>query len=386
MSHFDVFSFASVAACCAAAFTMMTMTPAPAHADLNNADGKVIGKTAAGETVRMWLLDNKNGTTAQISDYGATLFSLKTRDRRGVNGEVTLGFNSLAEYEQKGNPFFGATVGRVANRIAKGKFTLDGAEYTLATNNGPNHLHGGLRGFDKRVWKAERIMGDDKETSLRLTYTSLDGEEGYPGNVLASVTYTLTKDNVLRLDYEATADKATPINLTNHTYFNLTGSGDVLTHVVTLNADRFTAVDDTLIPTGDLTMVKDVPMMDFTKPMPLGSRIEQVKIGDGPTGYDHNYVRNKSDKFGLAATVTEPTTGRKMEMWTDQPGFQFYTGNFLDGTLKGRGGMPYIKHAGFCLEAGKYPDTINKPQFPTATLRPGETYRQRTEYRFSTVK
>jgi aldose 1-epimerase len=301
-------------------------------------------------------------------------------DRNGRSGDVVLGFKSIGPYE-KGHPFFGSTVGRVANRIAKGQFTLEGKSYTLATNNGPNHLHGGLKALDKVIWKAEPVASADG-AAVKFTFRSHDGHEGYPGNMDVAVTYTLTPDNTLRLDYTATTDKPTLANLTNHSYFNLAGKGDVLGHQMMLAADRWVDVDETLIPTGELKPVKGTPM-EFTTPHAIGERITQV--GANPNGYDHCYVLNSGGKsFALGARVVEPTTGRVMEMYTDQPGVQFYTGNFLDGSLTGKGGQVYGKHAGFCLEAGGFPDAINRPDFPPVVLRPGQTYRQRTEYRFST--
>jgi aldose 1-epimerase len=338
------------------------------------------GKLEDGAGITLYTLTNSHGASAKIMTYGATLIELRVPDRNGKLGDVVLGFESLEPYE-KGHPFFGSTVGRVANRIAKGQFTLDGKSYTLAANNGPNHLHGGLKAFDKAIWKAAPVETADGP-AVKLTLDSHDGEEGYPGNMDAAVTYTLTNDNALRIEYAATADKATLCNLTNHTYFNLAGKGDVLGHEMMLAADRFVAVDDTLIPTGELKPVKGSPM-DFTTPHAIGERINQV--GGEPKGYDHCYALNSGGRtFALGARVMEPTTGRVMEMYTDEPGVQFYTSNFLDGSLTGKGGAVYRKHSGFCLEAGSYPDAINHPEFPSVVLRPGETYRQRTEYRFST--
>ncbi len=340
------------------------------------------GKLKDGTPIEIYTLTNRNGLRARIMTYGATVTELHVPDRNGKPGDVVLGFDRLETYE-KGHPFFGSTVGRFANRIAKGRFTLNGKTYTLATNNGPNHLHGGLKGFDKRVWKAAPRRNSAAGPSVRFTYTSRDGEEGYPGTLNVAVVYTLTNRNALRIEYAATTDKATPVNLTNHSYFNLAGRGTVLGHQVRLNAARYTPSDETLIPTGRIAMVKNTPL-DFTALRPIGARINDV--GKNPTGYDHNYVKNGGERFGLAARVYEPTTGRVLEMYTDEPGFQFYTGNFLDATLTGKNGVVYEKHAGFCLEAQHYPDSPNKPMFPSVILRPGQTYRQRTEYVFSTKR
>lgn len=337
------------------------------------------GKTEEGAPVDIYTLTNANGLRAKIMTYGATLTEMHVPDKDGKMGDVTLGFDNLDAY-LKGHPFFGSTVGRYANRIAKGQFTLDGKTYQLAANNGPNHLHGGVMGFDKRIWKATPKTSPDGP-AVQFTRTSHDGEEGYPGNVKVSVTYTLTNDNALRMEYEATTDKPTPINLTNHAYFNLAGKGDVLGHLAEFPSTQFTPVDDTLIPTGKIDPVAG-SVMDFARPTAIGARIAQVGSGE-PKGYDHNYIRPGGASFGLAARIIEPATGRVLEMWTDEPAFQFYTGNFLDGTLRGKGGVTYVKHGGFCLEAQHYPDSPNKPEFPSTILRPGETYRQRTEYRFS---
>jgi aldose 1-epimerase len=338
------------------------------------------GKTPEGAPVELYVLTNGK-MTAKVMTYGAILTELQVPDRNGKLADVVLGFDSLDGYLAD-QPHFGATTGRVANRIAKGRFTLDGTEYKLAVNNGPNSLHGGLKGFDKKVWKAEDASGQ-AGPAVKLTYTSPDGEEGYPGNLSVSVTYTVTPDNELKIDYLATTDKATPINLTNHSYFNLAGpaSGPILDHELLLAADQYTAADDTLIPTGEIKPVKGSPL-DFTKPTPIGARFDQLS-GD-PRGYDHNYVLRSDGKTpALGARVYEPGTGRVLEMFTTEPGVQFYTANFLDGTLKGKGGALYGKHQGFCLEAQHFPDSIHHDNFPSTVLRPGEKYTQTTIYKFS---
>ena len=348
-----------------------------------NIDVKAFGQAPDGKQVRLYSLRNANGLTADIMTYGAIVVSLRTPDRKGQMADIVLGYDNLQEYI-KISPYFGAIVGRYGNRIAKGKFTLDGAEYTLATNNNANHLHGGIKGFDKVVWDDKPVQRPDA-VGVRLSYLSKDGEEGYPGNLKATVTYLLTSKNELRIEYEATTDKATPVNLTHHGYFNLTGGQrDILGHVLALNADRFTPVDEGLIPTGELKAVKDTPM-DFTKATAIGARIanehQQLKFGGG---YDHNWVLNKGGKeMTVAARVSEPTTGRIMEIRTVEPGIQFYSGNFLDGTITGKGGRVYPHRWGFCLETQHYPDSPNKPNFPSTILRPGEKYETTTIYRFS---
>jgi aldose 1-epimerase len=361
------------------ALTVATADPAEAQAPIKGIAKAGFGKTGDGTAVEIYTLTNAKGMKAKVTTYGAILTELWVPDRNGKLGDVVTGFPTLEGY-LKGHPYFGATVGRVANRIAKGKFTLGGKEYTLAVNNGPNHLHGGKVGFDKKVWKATPKRTTDGP-AVEFTSTSPDGEEGYPGTLKTTVTYTLTDKNVLRIDYRATTDKPTPVNLTNHAYFNLAGKGDILNHQLTLFASRYTPADDTLIPTGKIAAVKGTAL-DFTSARAIGSRIE--KVGKNPTGYDHNFVRNNNTTFGITARVYEPTTGRVMTMYTSEPGVQFYTGNFLDGTLTGKGGEVYKKHAAFCLEAQHYPDSVNKPSFPSVILRPGKVYRQRTEYAFST--
>ncbi|MVM41540.1 galactose-1-epimerase [Spirosoma sp. HMF3257] len=347
----------------------------------------VYGQLPDGQTADLYTLHNAAGMTASITNYGGIIVSLTTPDRNGKFEDVTLGMDSLAGYV-KGTPYFGALIGRYGNRIAKGKFTLDGKTYTLVTNNFGNHLHGGTKGFDKVLWTATPVEGD--EPALKLTYTSKDGEEGYPGNLSVQVTYTLQKDNALKIDYQATTDKPTVVNLTNHTYFNLAGGAkrDILDHVVTLYADKFIPIDQTLIPTGKLQPVAGTPF-DFTKPTVVGTRINdstdtQIKYGGG---YDHGWVLNGTgDSLKLAATVYEPTSGRVMEVRTDQPAVQFYTGNFLDGSVTGREGFPYKKRYALCLETEHYPDSPNQPNFPTTVLKPGETYKTTTVYQFSSKK
>ena len=337
------------------------------------------GKMPDGTPVDLYTLRNKQDMAVKITPYGAIITEINVPDRAGKLGNVVLGFDNLDQY-LKGHPFFGAVAGRVANRIAKGKFTLDGKEYTLAVNNGPNHLHGGLKGFDKKLWKAEP-METAEGPALKLTYTSPDGEEGYPGTLNATIVYTLTDKNELKIEYTATTDKATPINLTNHSYFNLAGSGDVLGQELYLNADNYTPADDTLIPTGEIKSVKGTGL-DFTKAKPIGKDISQYMAF--AKGYDHNFVINGGGKsLVMAARVRDPKTGRVMECSTDQPGVQLYTANHLDGSLTGVGGVRYGQHGAFCLETQHYPDSINKPNFPSAVLRPGQTYKTTTIYKFS---
>ena len=339
------------------------------------------GKTKDGTEVQLYTLSNEKGMQVKITNYGATVTAILTPDKQGKAGDVVLGFDSMEAYQSpaylKSGPYFGAAIGRYGNRIAKGKFTLEGKEYTLATNNGANHLHGGQVGFDKVVWTAEEAGSN----ALKFSYVSKDGEEGYPGTLTTSVTYTLTGDNELKIDYEATTDKATPVNLTNHSYFNLAagGAADALQHEVTIHADRYTVVDGSLIPTGELRPVAGT-VMDFRKPEAIGTRIAQVEGG----GYDHNYVlRDTTDAMKLAATVYEPTSGRVMEVRTTEPGIQFYSGNFLDGSLMGKNNTVYKKHYGFCLETQHFPDSPNQPSFPSTILKPGDTLKSSTIYKFS---
>jgi aldose 1-epimerase len=345
------------------------------------------GITPDGMRVSIYKLHNKNGFEASILTYGGIVVSLKAPDEYGFYGDVVLGYDDLDSYVTN-SPYFGALIGRYGNRIAKGHFTLDGTTYTLATNNYPNALHGGLKGFDKRVWHATTNAGKDGP-ELILDYLSKDGEEGYPGNLKVTATYTLMRDNALRLEYTAETDKDTVINLTQHSYFNLRGDGfgNILHHQVMIPADRFTPVDSTLIPTGELKPVEGTPF-DFRTATAIGERIgqedEQLKFGGG---YDHNWVINK--KFGdltLMARVTSPETGRVLEVFSTEPGLQFYTGNFLDGTIKGKGKRVYAHRGAFCMEPQHYPDSPNKPEFPTVELKPGQVYHNTIIYRFSVEK
>jgi aldose 1-epimerase len=337
--------------------------------------------------IALYELKNDNGLVVKITNYGATVTSILVPDRKGDYADIALGYDRVEDYMNAvDKPYFGSIVGRYGNRIATGQFTLGGETYTLATNNGANHLHGGVIGFDKVAWSASPISGDGF-TGLELAYLAKDREEGYPGNLDIKVTYKLNNNNELVIDYYATTDKATPVNLTNHTYFNLAGEGNgtILGHKLMINADRFTPVDETLIPTGELKPVKDTPF-DFTNAKAIGRDInkknQQLKFGGG---YDHNFVLNK-DKGGmtLAATVYEPASGRFMEVLTEEPGIQFYCGNFLDGRLTGKAGKPYVHRGGFCLETQHYPDSPNQPEFPTTILQPGHIYKTKTVYRFST--
>ena len=346
---------------------------------------EVFGKVSETEIANIFTLRNTAGMTVRISNYGGTILSWTAPDKDGNYEDITLGCDSLTGY-QKGVPYFGALIGRYGNRIAKGKFTLDGKPYILAINNDKNALHGGLKGFDKVLWKAVSVDGE--EPKLILNYVAKDGEEGYPGNLSVEVIYTLTKDNSLKIDYKATTDQATVINLTNHAYFNLSGvktSTPILDHEITLNADKFIPVDATLIPTGEMKSVEGTPF-DFTKSKKIGLQINdstdvQIKYGGG---YDHCWVLTDSSKtMRLAAIVHEPKSGRMMEVFTTEPAIQFYTGNFLDGTIVGKGGVIYQRRMGLCLETQHYPDSPNQPKFPSTVLRPNETYQTSTVYKFS---
>jgi aldose 1-epimerase len=344
------------------------------------------GTLAYGPEVKIYTLNNGNGVKTKITNYGGIVQSLEVPDRYGNVEDIVLGYDTLDEYVEN-NPYFGCIVGRYGNRIGNAKFTLDGIEYVLATNNGPNSLHGGIKGFDKVVWNARPFTNDLGEMALELTYLSKDGEEGFPGNLSVKTIYTLTDDNELKVDYYATTDKPTVVNLTHHSYFNLIGAGDstILGHEVMIPADTFTPVDETLIPTGELRPVMGTPF-DFTKPEKISTRInaenQQIRYGNG---YDHNWVLNKEgDELSLAARVHEPLYGRTMEVWTTEPGLQFYTGNFLDGSNVGKNGKEYRFRYGFCMEPQHFPDSPNKPQFPSVVLRPGDEYKTTMIYRFST--
>ncbi len=345
------------------------------------------GTLPDGTSVEVFTLTNTAGVDIRAITYGGIIVSIRTPDRTGALADIALGHETLDGYV-KNSPYFGCIAGRYANRIAKGRFTLDGAPYTLATNNGPNHLHGGVKGFDKVVWAGEPFK-NARGVGVVLSYTSRDGEEGYPGALKTRVTYTLTDRNELVVDYEATTDKATVVNLTQHTYFNLAGAGtgDILGHELRLDADRYTPVDATLIPTGELAPVAGTPF-DFRKPLAIGARINQdhpqLKAGGG---YDHNFVLTRA-RPGLmhAARVVEPSTGRTLDVSTTEPGLQLYTGNFLDGTITGKGGRVYAHRSGFCLETQHYPDSPNQPAFPSTVLRPGQDYKTTTVFAFGIAR
>lgn len=345
------------------------------------------GTTAAGQSVDQYTLTNANGVEIKVITYGGIITSLRVPDRAGKFDNITLGLNSLHDYETR-SPYLGAIIGRYGNRIGGAKFTLEGKDYPLAKNDGPNTLHGGVKGFDKVVWTASPIPGAT-EVGLELTYLSPDGEEGYPGNLAVKVVYTLTADNALRVDYSATTDKTTVVNLTQHAYFNLrgNGSGDIYDHVLQINADKYTPVDATLIPTGELADVSGTPF-DFRTPQRIGARLrsshEQMVRG---RGYDHDFVLNRTDATSLvkAAHLHEPTTGRALEVWTTEPGIQFYSGNFLDGTIVGSGGGTIRQGDGLCLETQHYPNSPNQPSFPSTVLKPGDAYRTTTVFKFGTA-
>jgi aldose 1-epimerase len=331
--------------------------------------------TIGSDTVYAYTIKNNKGLKAVISNYGGTLLELWTPDRNGQSGDVILGYDSLAGYLQKSNPYFGALVGRYANRIRHGAFTIDDKNYTLPLNNGNNTLHGGIKGFDKVIWTVNQV----NDSSLALSYSSKDGEEGFPGNLNVKVVYTITAGNGLMLDYTALSDKKTPVNLTNHAYFNLSAGKDstILDHDLTLYASKYTPVNDSLIPTGQISDVKNTPM-DFLKSKKVGKDINDLK-----GGYDHNFVIDKKDSsMAKAAVLYDPHSGRRMEVWTTQPGIQFYTGNFLDGSLTGRDGRKIVKHGALCLETQHYPDSPNRPEFPNTILSPGQVFHESTVYKF----
>ncbi len=341
------------------------------------------GRTKTGAPVEKITLANANGVKAEFLTRGATFCSMYVPDRDGTMADVLLGFDNVAGYESKGNQYFGCIVGRVCNRIAKGKFSLDGKSYQLYINDPPNHLHGGNgNSLDKVIWKADEVPCE-QGASVRFSYNSPDGEENYPGNLLIEVTYTLTDKNEVRIEYFATTDQATPVCLTNHAYFNLAGAGSktVLDHILTLNADRYTPTDETLIPTGEIATVKGTPL-DFTTPHVIGERIEKL-TDTASIGYDHNFVLNRKGKgLELAAKLKDPKSGRVLTVFTDQPGIQFYSGNFLFGQ-KGKQGKAYAHRSAVCLETQHYPDSVNKPQWPSIILHPGEEYRHVCVYAFS---
>ncbi len=343
------------------------------------------GKTPDGLPVEIYTLQNKNGLEARIMTYGGILVSLKTPDKSGKFDDIVFGYDSLDGYLKR-NPYFGALVGRYGNRIAKGKFSLNGKTYSLATNNNNvNHLHGGIKGFDKVIWAAKPFETTDGP-ALQLNYLSKDGEEGFPGNLSVTATYTLTNDNALRLDFTATTDKDTICNLTHHSYFNFHGTGDVLNYLVQINADKFTPIDATMIPTGELRPVAGTPF-DFRKPSPIGAHIEssdeQIQFAKG---FDHNWVFNKPPgQLASAARVWDKTSGRSMEVLTTEPGMQFYAGNFLDGSIIGKRGQAYHRRHAFCMEPQHFPDSPNHPHFPSVELKPGQTYQNTIIYKFSTT-
>ncbi len=355
------------------------------ESEKNHIEKSAFGETPDGQKVEKYTLSNDNGMEIDVITYGGIITRWTAPDKNGNYEDVVLGFNDLESYFGD-VPYFGALIGRYGNRIANGQFSLDGETYTLAKNNGPNHLHGGVKGFDKAVWNAKTENTDDG-ASLVLTYTSADGEEGYPGKLDVKVTYTLTGDDQLDIHYEAVTDKPTVVNLTQHSYFNLSGdfSQDILNHEVTLNASAYLPVDAGLIPTGELRPVEGTPF-DFTEPKAVGKEInadnEQIKRGGG---YDHCWVLKETEEnLGFAASAYHPRTGRLLEVYTDEPGIQFYTGNFLDGSLTSKNGGTYGKRSGLCLETQHYPDSPNQETFPTTRLNPGDTYSSHTSFKFST--
>ena len=359
-------------------FSSSTMPPSS-----RSIQRELFGTFPDGREAHLFTLRNATGMEVKLTNYGGYIVSCTAPDRSGKFENVVLGLPTFADY-LKGTPSLGPIIGRFGNRIANARFTLDGKEYTLATNNGKNHIHGGPQGFDKKLWDA--TPKDGAEPALQLRYTSPDGEEGYPGTLAVTVTYTLQKDNALRIDYQATTDKPTVLNLTNHAYFNLSGmKQDVLNHELMIAADRFLPTDPGQIPTGELRPVAGTPF-DFRKPMAIGAHIndtseEQIRLGHG---YDHCWVfSDPSNKLKLGATVYEPASGRRMEMFTTEPAVQLYTANHLNGKLQGKEGVPYVRRFGLCLETQHFPDSPNQPSFPSTVLRPGQTYRSTTVYKFS---
>ena len=343
-------------------------------------ESKVFGHMPDQTPVRAYILRNRQGMTVTLSEYGAAITQIMVADREGRPANVVFGFDTLEGYLSD-HPRFGVIVGRVANRIARGRFKLDGREYTLALNHGPHHLHGGLKGFDKKLWSSKPMDANAHEAGVELSCFSPDGDEGYPGNLDVRVTYRLSDENELRIDYRATTDRATLVNLANHSYFNLAGAGDILGHELWLGADHYTPTDERLIPTGEIRSVKGTPV-DFTAPTAIGARI--LETGLEPEGYDHNFVLNNGGSgLAAAARVRDPNSGRMLEVFTTQPGLQFYTANSLDGGITGSGGMKYPRHSGFCLETQHFPDSINHPSFPPVVLRPGETFESATLFKFS---
>src|SRR5215203_256843 len=379
---------ASLAASALLAFACTKERPPAATSPAHGVTRASFGTAPDGTPVDVYTLVNAHGIRTRILTYGGIVQTIETPDRAGKLDDIVLGFDDMQGYV-KSSPYFGAIVGRYGNRIARGRFTLDRKTYSLAINNAPNHLHGGIKGFDKVVWDAQSFRSDSG-TGVVLSYTSPDGDEGYPGALRTRVTYTLTDRDELAIDYEATTDKPTPVNLTNHTYWNLAGDGkrDILGHVLTLEADSLTPVDSTLIPTGQIMPVAGTPF-DFRTPMAIGARVNdphvQIRYG---RGYDHNIVLTRAGRTGLshAARITEPTTGRTLDIYTTEPGVQFYSGNFLDGTAVGKSGRVYRHRYGLALETQHHPDSPNKPNFPSVILRPGETYRTRTVFRFGVTK
>jgi aldose 1-epimerase len=377
----------AVASACAAGYAQNASRPAnrgpeatTKESESMNFHTEPFGRTPEGDAVFLYTLTSARGLRVRITNYGAIVVSMEAPDRHGQLGDVLLGHDSLDGYLNRGG-CAAAVIGRYANRIGNARFVLDGVEYKLAANNGPNHIHGGRKNFAGKVWKQEEVTASEDRAWVKLSYLSADGEEGYPGNLRCTVTYTLTNDDELRIDYEAETDKKTVVNLTNHAYWNLAGqgNGDVLGHELTINANRFTVVDKGLIPTGVLASVVGTPL-DFLSPRTIGSRIRQSS-----NGYDHNYVLDGApDAMKLCARVHEPTTGRVMEVHTTEPGVQLYTANHFNGSLVGKGGKTYVKHGAFCLETQHYPDSPNKPEFPSTVVEPGKKFTSRTVHKFST--